>query len=248
VGAARLARAHSHVPRTRGTGLHPTAGRRGCRRAPRERSLATTGGIIAANPAIYARLPKIHTDESRTQGLERLEQIRFLQVAQTLTVHHGALASLPGINALRASEAAAVRTEDYQQTLRGHQVLYLVGKGCKPATMPLTVPVIRVLEACEDNGPGDLLCCDRCRGSPLIAATSTGWCSGSRRRLASHATSVRTRRGMQRSRTPSTPEYRSAMLRSSLGTTTQAPPSATTARGILDRHGVHVPTAYVAGV
>jgi hypothetical protein len=48
--------------------------------------------------------------------------IRFLQVAQTLTVHHGALAFLLGINALRASEAAAVRIEDYREPLRGHRV------------------------------------------------------------------------------------------------------------------------------
>ena len=40
-------------------------------------------------------------------GLDRLELIRFLQVAQTLTVHHSALAYLLGINAQRASEAAA---------------------------------------------------------------------------------------------------------------------------------------------
>ena len=39
-----------------------------------------------------ARLPKVHCDESRTQGLDRLELIRFLQVAQNNTVHHGALA------------------------------------------------------------------------------------------------------------------------------------------------------------
>ena len=31
-------------------------------------------GLIPANPAVYARLPKIHTDESRTQGLDRLGQ------------------------------------------------------------------------------------------------------------------------------------------------------------------------------
>jgi integrase len=53
--------------------------------------------------------------------LDRLELIRFLQVAQTITVHHGALAYLLGINALRASEAAAVRIEDYQDTMRGHR-------------------------------------------------------------------------------------------------------------------------------
>jgi integrase len=106
-------------------------------------------GLVPSDPAVYARLPKIHQDESRTQGLDRLELIRILQVAQTITVHHGALAYLLGINALRASEAAAVRIEDYRDTLRGHRVLHLVGKGTKPATMPLTVPVLRVLEACR---------------------------------------------------------------------------------------------------
>lgn len=106
-------------------------------------------GLIVSDPAVYARLPKVHRDESRTHGLDRLELIRFLQVAQTISVHHGALAYLLGINALRATEAAAVRIEDYAETLRGHRVLHLVGKGNKPATMPLTVPVLRVLEACR---------------------------------------------------------------------------------------------------
>jgi integrase/recombinase XerD len=36
-------------------------------------------GLIPADPAVYARLPKINSDESRTQGsLDRLELIRFL--------------------------------------------------------------------------------------------------------------------------------------------------------------------------
>ncbi len=73
---------------------------------------ARIDGLITAGPAVYARLPKVHSDESRTQGLDRLELIRFLQVAQTITVHHGALAYFWGINALRASEAASVRIED----------------------------------------------------------------------------------------------------------------------------------------
>ena len=49
-----------------------------------------------------------------------------------------------------------MRIEDYADTLRGYRVLHLVGKGNKPATMPLTVPVLRVLEACRgerDRGP-----------------------------------------------------------------------------------------------
>lgn len=39
--------------------------------------------------------------------------------------------------------------EHYQDALRGHRVLRLVGKGNKPATMPLTVPVLRFLGACR---------------------------------------------------------------------------------------------------
>ncbi|WP_420813432.1 tyrosine-type recombinase/integrase [Nocardioides albidus] len=115
-------------------------------------------GLTPTDPAVYARLPEAHRDESRTQGLDWLELIRFLQVAQTITVHHGALAYLLGINALRASEAAAVRIEDYAETLRGHRVLHLVGKGNKPATMPITVPVLRVLEACRgERSTGPLI-------------------------------------------------------------------------------------------
>jgi integrase/recombinase XerD len=36
-------------------------------------------GLVSSDPAVYARLPKVHRDESRTQGLDRLELIRFLQ-------------------------------------------------------------------------------------------------------------------------------------------------------------------------
>jgi len=101
--------------------------------------------------------------------------IRFLQVAQTPTVHHGALAHLLGINALRASEAAAVRIEDYAGTLRGHRVLHLVGKGNKPATMPLTVPVLRGARGLpwrmHDRATG---AASGLRGSRSIGVTCTG--------------------------------------------------------------------------
>jgi hypothetical protein len=180
-------------------------------------------GLIPSDPAVYARLPKLHRDESRTQGLDRLELIRFLQVAQTITVHHGALAFLLGINALRVSEAAAVRIEDYRDTLCGHRVLHLVGKGTKPATMPLTVPVLRVLEACRGERTAGLL-----SSKPVTDATATGWSPGSRRPPASPATSARTRCGMLRSPTPWTPACRCAMPKSWLATPTHAPPSTTT--------------------
>jgi len=206
-------------------------------------------GLIGHDPAVYARLPKVHQDETRTQGLDRLELIRFLQVAPTISVHHGALAYLLGINALRASEAAAVRIEDYAETLRGHRVLHLVGKGNKPATMPVTVPVLRVLEACRG---------ERTEG-PLILRPLTG---NSTDRRDCYRMLVRI------AKTAAIPSHISphslrhaaitnaldagVPLRDSQILARHADPRTTEhydrARGNLDRHGVHFLTAYVAGV
>jgi integrase/recombinase XerD len=85
-------------------------------------------GLISSDPAVYARLPKIHRDESRTHGLDRLELIRFLH---------------------------------------GYRVPHLVGKGNKPATMPLTVPVLRVLEACRGQRTSGPLVMRPISGQPI---------------------------------------------------------------------------------
>ena len=186
-------------------------------------------GMIPADPAVYARLPKVHGDETRTQGLDRLELIRFLQVAQTITVHHGALAYLLGINALRASEAAAVRIEDYAETLRGHRVLHLVGKGDKPATMPLTVPVLRVLEACRGERPTGPLILRPMSGNSIDRRDAYRMVARVAKAAGIPGTSARTRSAMRPSPTRSTPASLSATPRSSPGMPTPEPPSTTTA-------------------
>ncbi|HET7397535.1 MAG TPA: tyrosine-type recombinase/integrase [Intrasporangium sp.] len=206
-------------------------------------------GLIAADPAVYARLPKVHRDESRTQGLDRLELIRFLQVAQTITVHHGALAYLLGINALRASEAAAVRIEDYADTLRGHRVLHLVGKGNKPATMPLTVPVLRVLEACRGQRTSGPLVLRPVSGKPI-----------DRRDVYRMVARIAKAAAIPRHISPHSLRHAAITnaldagvpLRDAQILARHADPRTTEhydrARGNLDRHGVHFLTAYVAGV
>jgi site-specific recombinase XerD len=206
-------------------------------------------GTIPADPAVYARLPKINSDESRTQGLDRLELIRFLQVSQTITVHHGALAYLLGINALRASEAAAVQIEDYAETLRGHRVLHLIGKGNKPATMPITVPVLRVLEACRG---------ERTHG-PLILRPLTGN-PVDRRDVYRMVARIAKAAGIPRHISPHSLRHAAITnaldagvpLRDAQILARHADPRTTEhydrARGNLDRHGVHFLTAYVAGV
>lgn len=206
-------------------------------------------GLIAGDPAVYARLPRVESDESRTQGLDRLELIRFLQVAQTITVHHGALAYLLGINALRASEAAAVRIEDYQETLRGYRGLHLVGKGNKPATMPVTVPVLRALEACRG---------ERVSG-PLILRPLT-LKPVDRRDIYRMVKRIAKVAGIQRVISPHSLRHAAITnaldagvpLRDAQILARHADPRTTEhydrARGNLDRHGVHFLTAYVAGV
>ena len=206
-------------------------------------------GTIPADPAVYARLPKVHRDESRTQGLDRLELIRFLQIAQTITVHHGALAFLLGINALRASETAAVRIEDYTDLLRGHRVLHLIGKGNKPATMPLTVPVLRVLEACRGERATGRLILRPMSGKPI-----------DRRDVYRMVQRVAKAAVIPRHISPHS--LRHAVITNALDAgvplrdaqilARHADPRTTEhydrARGNLDRHGVHFLTAYVAGV
>ena len=62
---------------------------------------------------------------------------------------------------------AAVRIEEDAETLRGHVVLHLVGTGTKPATMPLTVPVLRVLEACRGQRTEGPLVLRPLSGNPI---------------------------------------------------------------------------------
>jgi integrase/recombinase XerD len=206
-------------------------------------------GLIPADPAVYARLPKVNCDESSTQGLDRLELIRFLQVAQTITVHHGALAYLLGINPRRASEAAAVRIEDYAETMRGHRVLHLVGKGDKPATMPLTVPVLRVVETCRGERTTGRLILRPTTGKPI-----------DRRDAYRMVVRVAKASGIPRHITPHSLRHAAITneldagvpLRDAQILARHADPRTTEhydrARGNLDRHGVHFLTAYVAGV
>jgi integrase len=165
--------------------------------------------------------------------------------AQSLTVHHGALAYLLGINALRASEAAAVRIEDYQDTLRGHRVLHLLGKGTKPATMPLTVPVLRAMEACRGQRTSGPLVLRPTSGKPI-----------DRRDVYRTVLHVAKVAGIPRHVSPHSLRHAAITnaldagvpLRDAQILARHADPHYDRARGNLDRHGVHFLTAYVAGV
>ena len=154
-----------------------------------------------------------------------------------------------GINALRAAEAAAVQIEDYAETLRGHRVLHLVGKGDKPATMPLTVPVLRVLEACRSERTTGPLILRPLSGRPIDRRDVYRMVLRVAKRPAFPVTSARTHCVMRQSPTPLDA---GVPLRDAQFLARHADPRTTEhydrARGNLDRHCVHFLTAYVAGV
>jgi hypothetical protein len=100
-------------------------------------------GRITANPAQYVRRPKIHPREGR--GLDRNELGRFLFTAERVDRPHAALAVLLGLNGLRVSEACATNIEDLGVD-RGHRTLRIIGKGNKPAVIPLVPRTARKID------------------------------------------------------------------------------------------------------
>jgi integrase/recombinase XerD len=133
---------------------------RGNRPASVHRRLSTVRGFyriavadewIDRNPSEYLRMPKVRYDETRTLGLDRIELGNLIQTARATSPRDAALVSLMGMLGLRVSETCAVNIEDYSTVERGHRVLFLVGKGDKPATIPVPVPLVRTLDQCADG-------------------------------------------------------------------------------------------------
>ena len=100
-------------------------------------------GIISSNPAQYVQRPPAHPTETR--GLDRTEFGVFLFTAERFDRDHAALAVLLGLNGLRVTEACETNIEDLGFEL-GHRTLKIIGKGRKPATMPLVQRTTRTID------------------------------------------------------------------------------------------------------
>ncbi|HEY0889321.1 MAG TPA: tyrosine-type recombinase/integrase [Nocardioides sp.] len=113
--------------------------------------------VIPVSPAEYVRMPKVYVDDTRIAGLTRNELAAFVLAARGLTPDHSALATLLGLCGLRVSEACGVQVGDFSDYERGHRVLRLVGKGGKPATIPIPPAVFRELDRAAEGRTGHLL-------------------------------------------------------------------------------------------
>jgi integrase/recombinase XerD len=128
-------------------------------------------GRIAANPAQYVRRPEVHPSEGR--GLDRCQLGRLLFEAERFDPGHAGLAALLGLNGLRVSEACATNAEDLGFD-RGHRTLRIMGKGNKPAEIPLVPRVARTLDlVLGERSEGPIL--HRHDGQRLDRRTAHRW-------------------------------------------------------------------------
>lgn len=100
-------------------------------------------GRIRSNPAQYVRWPHVHPVTQR--GMDRGELAAFLCTAERTSPIHAALAVLLGLNGLRVREACSSNVESLGFE-RGHRTLQIVGKGNKPAGVPLVPRTARTLD------------------------------------------------------------------------------------------------------
>jgi integrase/recombinase XerD len=128
-------------------------------------------GRIAANPAQYVRRVRLHPHQGR--GLDRTELGTFLFTAERYSHAHNALVSLLGLNGLRVSEACGTNIEDLGME-RGHRTLRIMGKGSKPAAIPLVPRVARAVDlAVGERTEGPIL--RRYDGTRLDRRTAYRW-------------------------------------------------------------------------
>ncbi|OJU39668.1 MAG: hypothetical protein BGN97_00160 [Microbacterium sp. 69-10] len=119
-------------------------------------SIAADDDLIVKDPTTRLRMPKVHRDPSAIAWLDRAQMGNLLRAARDTSPHHECLVVLMGMLGLRVSEACNVRIEDFADDPLGYRTLRVVGKGDKPAIIPIPVPVLRVIDECRagrDTGP-----------------------------------------------------------------------------------------------
>ena len=185
----------------------------------------------------------MHPSERR--GLDRAELGRFLFSAERFDHAHAALAVLLGLSGLRVSEACETNIEDMAFE-RGHRVLRIIGKGNKPALIPLVPRTARTIDlAVVECREGPILL--RHDGQRLDRRTAHRWVRSIESAPGS-GWSIRTCSEQHSSWPPSTPVYRSERCNWPPATRTQERrPCTTGRRQDFDRHAAYVVVAFVAG-
>ncbi|MGH9277554.1 MAG: tyrosine-type recombinase/integrase [Acidimicrobiales bacterium] len=204
---------------------------------------ARIDGRIAANPAQYVRRPKVHPSDAR--GIDRSDLGAFLFTAERFDAAHAALAVLLGLNGLRVSEACSADIESLGFE-RGDRTLRIVGKGDKPAIIPLVPRTARTIDlAIGERTAGRIL--RRHDGQRLDRRTAHRWVRSIARRAGlGHVHPHRLRAAFIMCALDASVPLREVQIAAR-----DADPRTTTVydrrRQNFDRHAAYVVVAFVAG-
>ena len=116
---------------------------------------AVIDGLIPANPATAVTRPKVAWEGQKRTVLHPLEFAALLAAARSSGPNDHALVCLLGMLGLRVSEACATDITDLRYEA-GYELLHVLGKGAKPADIPLPIPVLRAVRdvvAGRSTGP-----------------------------------------------------------------------------------------------
>ncbi len=107
--------------------------------------LAYEEELVSANPCARVSRPKIQREMQRREVLTVLEYAAFLTTARSLSPSHHAIAVLGGMMGLRATEMATLTVESFG-TVRGYATFIVMGKGDKPARVPVPIPALGAVQ------------------------------------------------------------------------------------------------------
>jgi integrase/recombinase XerD len=118
---------------------------------------AALDGHIATNPTLAVTRPRVAWEGQRRTVLHPLEYAALLTAARHDGPSSHALVAVLGMLGLRVCEACNADITDLHYE-SGYELLTIMGKGRKPAQIPLPVPVLRAVhEATADRKAGPLL-------------------------------------------------------------------------------------------
>jgi len=111
---------------------------------------AVIDGHIPTNPADAVTRPKVEWQGQKRTVLHPLEFAALLSTARASSGTDHALVALLGMIGLRVSEACRADIGDIRYQA-GYEILHVLGKGAKPADIPLPIPVLRAVREATDG-------------------------------------------------------------------------------------------------
>jgi len=107
--------------------------------------------LIPANPSVAVTRPKVTWEGQKRTVLHPLEFAAMLFAARTSSPVDHALVCLLGMLGLRVGEACNADITDIRYE-SGYELLHVIGKGAKPADIPMPIPVLRAVKEVTEAG------------------------------------------------------------------------------------------------